>query len=450
MSNIVNNNSTNSDIEKAKALAIFAESYNKITRITDDLDAFNKLTLPELERLLVDAKAVQSEYKNLEITIKKDGNSIYGVMGNHHFPLADYDCAEDTTNAGKHYTVLVDHHINFFHRDWGEKELKIIQQFYPNVTHLRQFTEYKPDTKDDMCVYGDTDSRYVHLKKVYDLLYVNDHNNLFPDTSTNSGRKELSDFSVFMVENFYNKLIEDVLNKDLEFRNARKGYLKMAHEVTSIKSIFRAKKNYILPIIWKDGRYLNDEIKFKSVGVEIKKGGLDAVTKKFIERLLHFFLLENKTHDFIRNECLKIIKYLREKGDKKLVSRIVSVKNLHEIYFDKEENIYKSNKGHQSMKVALSWYNYIHRNRLNDVYKPPFNGQKMYFYYTVNGDVFGVPDDIEIQDVNNAPTPDYVRMVKDIIVKNIFKYIDNRPIGTKIDNKDVDNFIAGVRTINDI
>lgn len=438
------------DDEKQKAIAIFAHNYNILNDKIINKEYFNKLSIDELYLLLDEAKSVQSEYRNLEITIKKDGNSIYGVMGNKHFPLVDYECAEDTTNAGKHYTVLIDHHINFFHRDWGEKELKVIQEFYPNVTHLRKFTEYKPDTINDMCVYGDTDSRYVHLKKVYDLIYVNEHNNLFPDTSTNAGRKELSDFSVFLVKNFYNKLIEDTLNKDLEFRNARKGYLKMAHEVTSIKSIFRAKKNYILPIIWQDGKYLNGEIKFKSIGVEIKKGGLDATTKKFIERLLNFFLLENKSNDFIRIECLKIIKYLREKGQKRLVSRIVSVKNLHNIYYDETDRIYKSEANHQSMKVALSWYNYIHKNRLNDVYKPPFNGQKMYFYYTTTGDVFGIPDDVNMETVPNAPTPDYVRMVKEIIVKSIYTYINTKPIGTKIKISDVDNFIAGVKTLKDI
>lgn len=113
------------------------------------------------------------------------------------FSLGDYDSAEDITQTGKYYAVLVDIAINNFFVNWDENELKIIQQFYPECKSLRKFTEYQKDTENDLCVYGDTDSRYIDLEKIYKLIGID----FFPE-NTIEGNKELSKFGVFLMENF--------------------------------------------------------------------------------------------------------------------------------------------------------------------------------------------------------------------------------------------------------
>ena len=69
------------------------------------------------------------------------------------------------------------------------------------------------------------------------------------------------------------------------------------------------------------------------------------------------------------------------------------------------------------------------------------------FYYDKNGKVVGVPDDVDINKVPNLPEPDWNKMLNQILVKSILKYIselDNK----KITDKEVQNFLLNVRKIN--
>ena len=427
-------------------LDIFASLYNGLEAKVNS-DNFDNLTLAELEELYDEAKGIQKQYRNLELTVKKDGNSIYGSMASIYFSLNDFECASDITNTGKHFTVLVDHKINGFLQTWNtEENLKIIQEFYPQVYSLRNFEEYKPDTIDDVCIYGDTDSRYVDLHMIYGMLLTEDGKSLrYPDITVEEGLDELSNFSVHFVQQFVNKIIKNALDYDIDFRQARPGYMKMAHEITGTKSIFRAKKNYIIPICWKDGRRL-PEIKLKTVGVEMQKGGMNPRIKKILKKLVNDYIILNKSEEYLRQECIKLIRYIKNRGERKMIYRINSVNDLHKIVFNDKTGEYETDASHQGMKIALFWYNFIHKNNLTDLYKPPFNGQKMYHYYDVNGNIVGVPDDIDIDSIKGLPQPDYTKMLKDILVKNLLKYISDKRV-QDIKPKDVDNFLVGVQKI---
>ena len=427
-------------------LDIFASLYNDLEAKVNS-DNFDNLSLQELEDLYDEAKGIQKQYRNLELTVKKDGNSIYGSMASIYFSLVDFKCAADITNTGKHFTVLVDHKINGFLQSWNNQQnLDIIREFYPEVYSLRNFTEYKPDTVNDVCIYGDTDSRYVDLPMIYNLLLLESGEPYpYPDITSEEGLSELADFANHFVQKFVNMIIKDSLDYDIGFRQARPGYMKMAHEITGTKSIFRAKKNYVIPIFWKDGRRL-PEVKLKTVGVEMQKGGMNPRIKKILKKLVNDYIIHNKSEEFLRQECLKLIKYIKNRGERKLIYRINGVNDLHKITFDESIGKYKTDASHQGMKIALFWYNFIHENNLTDVYKPPFNGQKMYHYYDVHGNIVGVPDDIDIDSIKGLPQPDYTRMLKDILVKNLLKYISDKRV-QDIKPKDVDNFLAGIQKI---
>ncbi len=412
----------------------FSDNYNNLVQKTKDLSGYS---LEELKKLLNECSEIQTEYKNLQLVVKCDANSIYGVSASIYYSLHDIDIAEDICGTGKHFGVICDVNINNFFVNWGEVELKIIQEFYPSVIRLRKFEEYVPDTFNDLCVYGDTDSRYVDLGRIYTFLETEDGKSLFPETND----KELADFGNFLVKNFLAKIIKNTLEEDCKLRNANIGHLRMIHEITTRKSVFIKKKKYIMVSIWEDGLLL-DKPKIKFKGIELKKGGSAPRAKKILAKLLDKYLLENFTHEQLRIECLKLITYIKNRKEKDFIYLITSVSSLKDIR--KENGVYVSDKNHIQMQIAMSWLNFINENKLTSDFKPAFEGQKMNYYYTTNPKykVIGVPDDVDINGIKELPEPDWNRMIIAVLLKPFLRYIYEKP---EIEDIDVEHFLLGIK-----
>lgn len=419
----------------------FSDNFNKLK---EKLKSNNlaDYSLDELKAILKQAKEIQAQYKNIQLVVKADANSIYGVSASIYFSLCDVDIAEDITMTAKHFGVIVDRAINNFFKNWEENELKIIQKFYPQVIGLRKFSEYKPDTENDLCVYGDTDSRYIDLGRIYSLLLTEDNKSVFPKTDN----KELSDFAVFLMNNFIEKIIKDTIDDECDYRNAIKGRLIMNHEVTARKCIFQKKKKYIMTSIWEDGKLLKKpSIKYK--GVELKRGSSAPKAKKILGKLVEKYLLEDYDIKMLRVECLKLFKYIKNRKDKEFIYLISSVSGLNNIKTDTNGKFY-SDKNHIQMQVALSWYKFREDNNLQNDYQLPFEGQKMNYYYC-NPDsgykVIGIPDDVDMTEIKNLPEPDWNRMINATLIKPLLRYVHEK---VDIDDKDIEHFLLGLKTYN--
>lgn len=410
---------------------------NRYNLVKHRFENYENLTLTELEDLLHESKDAQQEYHNLELIVKADANSIYGVSASIFFSLCDFDVAEDIPVTGRHFAVLVDRAINIKLTTWGEEELKIIQEFYPKVIKLRQFIEYVPDTINDACVYGDTDSRYIDNGLIYSLMETADGPMELPDDN-----KELADFIVFFVKRILDKLIASAINEDLIKRNGKLGHLRMCHEVTTRRCVFRAMKQYIMSPFWKDG-LLFDKPKLVFKGVELKKGELNKRIKKILGILVSKFILDAYTNEMLRQECLKIIKFIKVRKELDCIYRVTAVSGLKDIYKDSSGK-YCSDKKHIQMKIAISWMNFIQDNGLQGEYQFPFEGQKMNYYYDKYGKVIGVPDDVDILKVPNLPEPDWNKMLNQILLKPLLKYIYDEK---EFDDNDIELFLLGVKPI---
>lgn len=406
-------------------------------------DHVNEMSKEELSKYLLELQEAYEEYEQLQLVVKRNANSLYGSSASKYFSLHNTDIAEDITCTGRWFAILVDHTINDFFVHWADSEnkqknLEKLREFYPNLEDIRNFSEYVPDTKNDLCCYGDTDSRYFRMDLLYDLLFMK-----LPED-----KKELGDFSMFMAHNFINEIIKTSIDADCEKRNARKGFMKMAHEITTGKSIFIKKKKYIATPFLSDGVY--HDTKFKYQGVELKKGSMSEKAKKIISKLINKYLIENYTTEQIRIELLKIVKYIKLKKDKELIYQISSVSGLDNMK-QNSEGIWVSDKTHIQMQIALSWNNFITQNKLTEVYKPAFEGQKMQFYYTKNDPfykVIGIPDDYNISEIPNLPEVDWQRMIFQTIIKPIGRYIIDKSANEDITDKDIEAFMYGVKTFD--
>lgn len=416
----------------------FSEAYrNYKERVERAVQAGN---INDIIDLLEEGPTRQDEYHNMELVVKADANSLYGVAASDYFSLVDYDMAEDITQTGKSYLVVMDMAINKFFTTWNNNpdNLKKIQEFYPQCTGLINFTEYKPDTVNDICVYGDTDSRYIDFGKIYELL----EGITFP-ANTHEGNDELSNFVTFTMKNIIDPVIEKCINEETEYRNHRKGFLIMEHEVTGRKSVYQKKKKYVVTQIWKDGKLLK-EPKLKVTGVELKKGELAPRMKKILSVLVNKFLIEDYDEDMLRIECLKLMKYIKSRKEKSFIYRISSVSNLKEIYKN-SEGLYVSDKTHIQMKIACSWMNFIEKNNLQKEYKAAFERQKMMYYYDIQGNVMGIPDDVNIDKVPGLPEPDWNKMLFQTMIKPLLKYIYDDE--EEFDDKTCEMFLLGVKKI---
>lgn len=420
---------------------LFSQRYLDIIERAKNI---SEMSDAELKAFKTEASEVHDEYENFQLVVKRNCNSLYGVSANKFFSLHDTDVAEDITVTGKHYAVIVDRAINKFFTEWSTHEnLKIIQEFYPDVIELKNFDDYKPDTKDDLCCYGDTDSRYVRLDKIYNFMITKEGPMEIPDNNI-----EFVDFSVFLEDKFIARIIKETIDADCEARNARKGYLKMNHEVTTRKSIFLKKKKYIMTPIWSDGKHLKN-IKMKFKGVELKKGSMSEKAKKILTKLVSKYLLDGYSNEEIRKEVIKIIQYIKLKRDKELIYQISSVSGLSDMKLnDSGVWISKSGKNHIQMQIALSWNNFIEQNKLKEIYRPAFEGQKMQYYYC-NPDsgfnVIGIPDDFSINDIKELPEPDWNKMIIQTLVKPLCRYIIDKD---EIDDKDIEAFLLGAKIWN--
>jgi DNA polymerase elongation subunit (family B) len=407
----------------------------------NDEEYLKSLTLDELKLFKKEISDVLSEYDGLQLVVKRSANSLYGSSASEFFMLVDYNLAEDITTLSQHSGIIIDIAINEFFVSWGEVELQKIKEFYPQVTELRKFTEYKKDTVNDVCVYGDTDSRYIDFEMIYSFIGVD----LPPNTP--DGDKELSDFVLFMGKNYIDVIISDTLRVDIDKRNATFGHLEMAHEVTCRRSIFQRKKKYILNVIFKDGKLLK-KASLKVVGVELKKGEINKRMKKIISTLVDKFIVENKSVDFVRDEILKLIKYVKGRGEKDFIFLYTGVNGLSDIDRNKDKYdriTYTSEKNHLQMQVALFWYNFIEKNNLHQEYKQPFEGQKMMYYTGIENGlsvVVGVPDDVDINLVKNLPKPNWNIMLNRLLVKTMMKYVLD---GREFNDKDVEAFLLNIQ-----
>ena len=100
------------------------------------------------------------------------------------------------------------------------------------------------------------------------------------------------------------------------------------------------------------------------------------------------------------------------------------------------------------MQIAISWMNFIEKNKMTEEYQMPFEGQKMNYYYCNENSgwkVIGVPDDVNINTVKGLPEPDWNRMINDTILKPLLRYIYEKD---EIDETDVEHFLLGVKPLS--
>lgn len=423
----------------------FLDTYNRLKEKTQDLSQYS---MEELEDLQRHAELAYKEYDNLQLVVKRNCNSLYGSTGNQYFLFCDVDIAEDITTICRHFAILVDIALNTFFTKWKNDgySLEKIREFYPDCVELENLV-YVRDTEKDICVYGDTDSRYIDLEQIINLIVTPEGRKQLPP-NTPEGNKELVEFSLFLDKWFFQKIITEAINEDLDYRNGNKGYLKMAHEVTTRKSVLIKKKMYIMPLIWKDGKTLETP-KLKYMGVSLKRGETTPQLKKIIEKLVYHYLVDEYSEKQISTDVRKIASTIKKRGQKSIVCRSTSVSGVNSLTLEKDdkgEEFYSMPTNSIQSQLIRNWANFLKDNNLDKEYKLAFEKQKMYYYKTTSDKypVIGVPDDVDVDKVPNMPPINWNAMINQQFVKPLMKCIFTYGEGHEITDDECNNFLTGI------
>jgi DNA polymerase elongation subunit (family B) len=306
----------------------------------------------EERRLIVNDIA---KYHNLQLAKKIQLNSAYGALGNEYFRWFDFDLAEAITMSGQLS-------IRWIERDFNEYLNKMLKT-----------------TKIDYVIASDTDSIYVNMKPLVDMLGITDRDKIV---------EAVHQFCETKIQNMINKSYQNLA--DYMYAYQQKMFMK--RETIANKAIWKAKKMYILNALDIEG------VRFSEPQLKIQ--GIEAV--------------RSSTPKACRTSIKEAIKIIMNKDEPSLHEYIANFKtNFMNMPFEdiafprgmKGLDVYKDNKTIYSkgtpihVRGALLYNNFISKNGLGDDLKLIGNGDKIKFAYLklpnhLHENVISVPDEL--------------------------------------------------------
>ena len=216
----------------------------------DDSDISN------LKRLLEEALHSMQLDDTLQMTLKIAMNSLYGAIANQYFALFNEAFAAAITMNSRYFVRLMSNRI---------------------VQKLEDLTG------EDCGLYNDTDSFYFTIDPVIGQM-------------VQKGKLKTLEEKIDFTDKFYDKIIDPVVQKAIDdfavFTNSMdKSVIGAEREVVADSGLFIAKKKYALRVRDNEGtRYPLDDPYMKSVGLDIKQGGIAKFSKVELEGALGLIL----------------------------------------------------------------------------------------------------------------------------------------------------------------
>ena len=279
-------------------------------------------------------------FNNIQMARKIQLNSAYGAIGNEYFRYYKLENAEAITLSGQVSIRWIEDRMN----NYLNKILK---------------------TKDeDYVIAVDTDSIYLHLGPLVEVIYKEREKNV----------ESIVSFLNKICEVEFEKYISSSYEKLASYVNAYEQKMIMKRENIADRGIWTAKKRYILNVWDSEGvRYA--EPKLKMMGIEAVKSSTPAPCRQMIKDVLKLIMTktEDDVIDFI-DQCRTKFSSLppEDISFPRTVSNVKKYRSVNAIY-EKGTPIHA--------RGALLFNHYVKKNQLTQKYSLINNGEKIKFCY---------------------------------------------------------------------
>lgn len=281
-----------------------------------------------------------SRYKNLQLAKKVQLNSAYGALGNEYFRFFDLRQAEAITLSGQ------------LSIRWIESKLN---------TYINKLLK----TKDvDYVIASDTDSVYVHLGPLVDMVYG----------SKNTPKEKIVDFIDKACQEKIEPFIDKAYQELADYMNAYAQKMQMKREVIADKGIWTAKKRYILNVYDSEGvRFA--EPKLKMMGIEAVKSSTPMSCREKIKEALKIVMTGTES------ELQAFIAKFREEFRTLPFTDIAFPRGVSDLskYTDKVSMYKKGTPIH--VRGAIMYNHMLNVKKLTKKYQPIKDGDKVKFCY---------------------------------------------------------------------
>ena len=277
---------------------------------------------------------------NIQMAKKISLNSAYGAIGNQYFRYYQLANAEAITLSGQVSIRWIENKMN----DFLNKILK---------------TE-----KEDYVIASDTDSIYLNLGPLVDVIYKD--------------KEKDSESIVSFIDTICEKTLEPFIDQSYrelaEYVNAYDQKMFMKRENIADRGIWTAKKRYILNV-WNSEGVQYHEPKLKMMGIEAVKSSTPAPCREMIKDALK--LMMNGTED----EVIKFIENSRKEFRRLPPEEIAFPRSVSDVTKYKSSNMIYMKGTPIHVRGALLFNYYIKKHNLTNKYSLIGNGEKIKFCY---------------------------------------------------------------------
>lgn len=367
------------------------------------------MSISELKEKIKELDNKRAFYNANQLSIKDVINSMYGVYANKYFYFFNNDVAGTITGQGRDIIQTTKKYVNnYFNKKW-HTDKKLHQKM--------GLTRVEP-IRDDISVYGDTDSIFISLYGVYQ------------NTDGWEGTE------VEFIQAIYKYRLKTFLKLCFDKYAASKGtenLLNLELEKIAHSGIFLTKKKYVLDYAWAepDNHYDTME-EVKATGGDLKSKDRSQFVKDHIWNAVNYILEKNV--DFDMKEFLKIINRAKEEfklqiqNDKEVISLAVTVNN-YENYVIGDTKEIELKKGVPYQVRAASYYNWMLNYKHPEVktkYRHITSGNKVKYYFAKTGNsefpIFAYhPNEFPYE---IAPEVDFTAQFKKTYLEPVNRFLD--------------------------